>query len=395
MTADPAGGPAAGERRPVWALWALSLSMFVVGTASLIVLGVGHRITSDFAVSDGAAGWLMTLFALVFAVTAPLAQWGLQRRWTRRRILQTGLLLLAAGLFWAAWAESFVSLLASRGLAAVGGALVGPTSAALAVSLVSEARRGRALATVFAGFTLASVAGVPLGTWLGLTVGWRGAMAVVGGLALFALAGVVIAVGRAGARAAVGPGAIAAGATPWRALAAVLTTTAGVLAAQFAVYAVMAAYLVQGFGLAAALLPLAMLAFGVAGVAGNAAAGWLADRLGPARVTGASLAGLALMFGLLIVAPGPVWAAAVLAGCAFMGTLFTAPQQARLTFLVPAHRHALVLAFNVSASYAGIAIGSVTASAVYDGFGAGALPLGALGLLALAAAADLLARRVR
>ena len=353
-----------------WLLWALSLSMFAVGTTSLVVLGIGQEITTKFEVSAGAAGWLMTLFAGVFAVAAPLAQWYLHGRWTYPRIVQTGLLLLAAGLFWASLANSFVSLLLSRGLAAFGGALIAPTSAALAINLVPDNRRGRALATVFAGFTLASVVGVPLGTWLGLSFGWRGAMAMIGCLALVALAAVTASIRPISKR--VSGSQLAKGLIDHSArskVIAILATTIGVLGAQFTIYAVMAAFLMQGFGLAPDTLPFALLAFGIAGVAGNAAAGIGADRLGAHLVVWISLLGLGCMFLMLFADLRPSWAAAILAGCALCGTLFAAPQQARLSRLVSPDRHGLLLAFNVSASYVGIALGSTTASMLYDDYG--------------------------
>jgi len=132
-----------GDQGWPWLLWALSLSMFAVGTTSLVVLGLGQEITTRFQISAGAAGWLMILFASVFAIAAPLAQWHLHGRWTYPTIVQAGLLLLAGGLFWASLANSFVSLLLSRGLAAFGGALIAPTSAALVISLVPDDRGSR------------------------------------------------------------------------------------------------------------------------------------------------------------------------------------------------------------------------------------------------------------
>jgi len=376
-----------------WLLWALSLSMFAVGTTSLVVLGIGQEITTKFEISAGAAGWLMTLFASVFAITAPLAQWYLHGRWTYLRLVQTGLLLLAAGLFWASLANSFASLLLSRGLAAFGGALIAPTSAALAISLGPDERRVRALATVFAGFTLASVVGVPLGTWLGLSFGWRGAMVMLGCLALVALAAVAASIGPisksvTGSQLAKRP----IDHSTRSSAIAILATTIGVLGAQFSIYAVMSAFLIQGFSLAPDALPFALLAFGIAGVAGNAAAGIGTDRLGTHVVIWISLFGLGCMFLMLCADLSPTWAAAVLAGCAFCGTLFTAPQQARLTRLVSADRHGMLLALNVSASYVGIALGSTTASMLYDDTGPHVLPIAALALIGLSSIANLSAR---
>ncbi|MEO1019757.1 MAG: MFS transporter [Pseudomonadota bacterium] len=175
----------------------------------------------------------------------------------------------------------------------------------------------------------------------------------------------------------------------WLRSIAVLGVTVGILGAQFTIYAVMAAYLVQGYGLAIDSLPLALLAFGVAGVLGNAIAGVSADRLGPQIIVWLSIVGLGLMFLMMLLDLEPLFAAAALAGCGFSGTLFTAPQQARLTTLAPSPTHGILLALNTSASYVGIALGSTMASLLYEELGATALPLGGLFLLGLSCALNL------
>jgi DHA1 family inner membrane transport protein len=158
------------------------------------------------------------------------------------------------------------------------------------------------------------------------------------------------------------------------------------LAAQFAVYALMAGLLVDRYGLPSAQLPLAILLFGLGGVLGNAAAGMLADRFGAPRTIVASFVCLAAMFTLLSLPLSPMVAAIVVAGCAASGTLFTAPQQVRLTALVPRQEHAAVLALNASAGSIGLSVGSTTASLAYAAYGLSALPASALLLLLLAIA---------
>jgi MFS transporter, DHA1 family, inner membrane transport protein len=368
-------------------LWILALAMFVIGTASLSVLGVGADMTRALQVSPGAAGWLMTLFALAFAAAAPAVQLLLADRMSARLLILAGLTLLALAQFWAGAATTFAGLLGARAAAALGGALVAPTAAALAIALVPETRRGAALATVFAGFTLATVLGVPLMTWLAHAFGWRGAMVALGLLAAAVLAAAAGAVPKTGGSRPVGvndrhaPARLAAP-------AAALVTTLAFLGAQFAVYALMAEMLVKGFGLANEALPLALLAFGIGGVAGNAAAGLLTDRLGSATVVWISMAGLAVLLLFLTVGLHPLGATAVVSGCAFAGTLFTAPQQVRLAGLVAPERHGLALALNSSASYLGIGLGSAAASLLYESFGLTMLPTAGLVLLVLAGLAN-------
>jgi DHA1 family inner membrane transport protein len=357
--------------------------MWSVGTTSLVVLGLGQSMTAGLGVSTGAAGTLVTAFALTYAVAAPLLQFAFGGRVQQRILIVGGLCILGAGSLWGAFADDFHQLVFSRVFAALGGALVGPTSAAVAVAIVPEQQRGRALATVFAGFTLATVVGVPAATWLDLTLGWRGALACVGASALLSAIAVALTVHGGGDREPMHLRAFIRllGRLP---VVAGLGTSTMCLAAQFAVYALMAGLLVDRYGLPSAQLPLAVFLFGLGGVLGNAAAGMLSDRFGAPRTIVASFVGLAAMFGLLSLPLSPMMAAMVVAGCAACGTLFTAPQQVRLTTLVPRQEHAAVLALNASAGSIGLSIGSTAASLAYAAHGLGALPVAALLLLLLA-----------
>lgn len=365
--------------------WILALGMFVIGTTSLSILGLGPALTRDLAVDPADAGWLVTAFAATFALAAPLAQFTLGRRFTPRRLILAGSSILAASLIWSALATSFDTLLFTRVASALGGALIAPTSAALAISLVPVDRRGAVLATVFAGFTLATVAGVPIATWLTLLLGWRGALAGVGFAALLFVALAAIYMPRDTGRVSAAKTQASEGLNII-APALLLLGTVGMLSAQFVIYALMGELLGQQFGVSESGLPIAILLFGILGVAGNAVAGALSDQVGPSRLVWVSFAGLAAFLSLLIFDLGPYCGAIILAGCAFMGTLFATPQQSRLVGLVFEEQHGFILALNSSASYLGIAFGSGMASALAINFGFWALPVGALGLLAATAA---------
>ncbi|WP_299800750.1 MFS transporter [uncultured Ruegeria sp.] len=365
--------------------WILALGMFVIGTTSLSILGLGPALTRDLATDPADAGWLVTAFAATFALAAPLAQFTLGRRLAPRTLILAGASILAASLIWSALATSFHTLLFARIASAFGGALIAPTSAALAISLVPVDRRGAVLATVFAGFTLATVGGVPIATWLTLWLGWRGAIAAISLAALLfvALAATYMPRDTDAARA---PRKQPAKSLRLLAPVLLLMGTVGMLSTQFVIYALMGELLGQQFGVSAGGLPIAILLFGVLGVAGNAVAGALSDRVGPGPLVWASFAGLAAFLSLMLLDLGPYLGTVVLAGCAFMGTLFATPQQSRLVRLVAEEHHGFVLALNSSANYLGIAVGSALASALGIITGLWALPAGALGLLALTAA---------
>lgn len=369
--------------------WIFALGMFVIGTTSLSILGVGPAMTRDLNVSPGLAGWLVTSFAATFAISAPTAQFIFGRRHSPRTLIIVGTGILTVALIWSSLAAGFASLLMSRVVAAIGAALIAPTCAALAIAIAPEGSRGAFLAIVFTGFTLSTVVGVPLVTWLTLFLGWRGAMAAIAATGLLVL---ILAAANLPAQVEAtesGPVDPDSGFDRWRTALGLLTTL-GVLAAQFTIYSLMGEALGDVFGVSKDRLPVAILIFGIFGVVGNAVAGALMDRVEATALIWLSMVALAIMLVLLNIVTGPVAGTLAFAGCAFAGTLFTTPQQSRLAELVQRDRQAMVLALNSSASYLGIALGSSVASLSFATHGLEFLPIAALGVLVFAGIANAL-----
>ncbi|MFD7863417.1 MFS transporter [Streptomyces sp. NPDC059783] len=365
------------------ALWALALGYFSFGTSSLAVVGLSAPISRDLQVTQAQVGLLVTVFALTFAVAAPLAP-VLLSRLGRRSVLLSGLAVMAAGGLAAALAPGYGVLCAARVLTALGGAAFGPAASVAGSLLVPAERRARALATVFAGMTAATVLGVPLSTGLGQSAGWRWTTVGVAALSLLALVLVAVLVpgterGTPATVSAFSPVLRTAGVLP------AIATTLAFMAAQFTVYGVAGAYLSDRFHATTGQVAALLLVFGVAGVAGNAAAGRVFERCGGPLTITIALTGFGAAFAALLLVPGR-FAAAVAAFTvwAAFSQLFQAPQQARLVALVPEQR-ALGLALNASSLYLGMSLGSLLGSTLLPALGALWLP--AAGLLPLAAAA--------
>ncbi|MFE0461772.1 MFS transporter [Kitasatospora sp. NPDC058965] len=379
------------HRAALPALLPLSLGYFVLGTSSLAVVGLGGPIGRALHTAPSGVGLLVSAFALTFAVAAPVAP-AVLGRLDRRRVLLLGLALLAAGDLAGALAPDEPVLLASRVVGGLGGAVFGPASSAAGSLLVRAEHRPRALATVFAGMTVAAVLGVPLGSYLGGAVGWRGTLAGLAAVTVLALLLVAVLV----------PPLPAGPAPTVRAYRAVLArpgvlpvvlTTLAVMAAQFTVYGVAGAYLAARFGLTGGQVPAVLFAFGAVGVVGNAAGARLSARLGGDRTVALTLLGMAAAFAALLVSPaGLLPAVLLLALWAFFSQLYQAPQQARLIALDPEQR-GLLLALNASMLYVGISAGSLLAATLLPRLGA--VPLAAVALAALLPAAVAHLRSVR
>ena len=357
------------------ALLALALGYFTFGTSSLALVGLSPSIGADLGVPPARVGLLVSVFALTFAIGAPLLP-VLLGRLNRKHTLLVGLAVMSAGGVLSAMATSYPALTAARVLTALGAAAYAPQASAAGSLIVPEHRRPRALATVFGGMTAAAVLGVPLATFLGNLQGWRWALTVIAGLTVLALALVAVALPPveageqpkfSGYRTVLGTH----GAVP------TVLTTLLFMASQFTVYGVAAAYITDRFDATTSQTALVLLAFGVLGVIGNAVASRTFRTLGGARTITLTLTGLGVAFLALTVAPAWLGAAVVLFSFwAFFSQLYQAPQQTRLVELLPDHR-AILLALNASTMYVGVSLGSF--------LGGTLLPtVGAQGLIAVA-----------
>jgi predicted MFS family arabinose efflux permease len=368
-------------------LLSLLIGTFAVGAGAVSIAGMLGPVAADLGVSAARAGQTIVAYALAFALAAPAAAL-LLARVCRRRVLLGGLALFTLGMVGSAWAPDFGSLMVARVVAGIGAAIFTPNATVVAASLVPPAERGRAIATVFAGFTLASVFGVPAGTWLGLHAGWRVGMAMTVVLALVALVMVALFVrGRIDAP--------AASLAQWRAVAhdrralALLGVTGIAMAGTYAVFAYigpfLAAYPVPGALGTAGLL----LVFGLSGALGNLLSGRYIDRLGADRmvllqllVALAGLALLALHWGgtAALIVGSALWSAGAFAA--------NSAQQARLVAHAPALAGALLPA-NASVLYVGQALGGLAGGALLAWPGTPMWALAALGVALLAAAVAL------
>ena len=336
-------------------LWPLLFGNFVIGTGVMIVPGTLNDISTSLAVSVSVGGQLITASAVVMCVGAPLFA-SLVAGWDRRRLLALSMLWYAVFLGLCALMPSFGSLLVVRVLASVTPAIFTPQAAACVGLLVAPAQRGRAITFIFMGWSVASVLGMPLGAWIGGTLGWRSAFAVVALLAVLSAAWVWRAMPNG-----IKPPALSRAA--WRetlhskALMLCVAVTLLFSAGQFVLFSYFAPYYKAQLQITPFQLSLLFAWFGLFGFIGNLVMSRNIDRLGaPAAVmwgTGSMALslllwplGTSLMLAALVTIP---WGL----GCFSSNSA----QQARLAGMAPALASASI-ALNTSALYAGQALGA-------------------------------------
>ena len=372
-------------------LWSLSLAYFSMGTSSISVVGLVNNMAADLGVSKPDVAVLITVFALTFALAAPLLQVAAGKL-PRRTLLLGGLTVMATGCLLSAIAPSYAGVVAARVLMALGAAAVGPVASGLGAGLVPPERQGHALAVVFGGMTLASVLGLPLTAWLGTMLGWRWMFGGLAGISLLTALTIALLVSD---RRAAPSTSLASFGQVFRQPAATWSVVMSVchMAAQFSLFALVAPFLQERCGVSAGQLSIALLVGGVSGVAGNLLAGRFGDRLGAPRSVQISVIGMACAAASMLLLPGLPWLGiAAYAFWSMAGMSFYAPQQKRLIGLAPDLRN-LLLAINASALYVGMSMGAAAGSQAWLHLGPWALPAVALAFIGCSMASFLMSRR--
>jgi DHA1 family arabinose polymer transporter-like MFS transporter len=161
----------------------LALGGFGIGMTEFVMMGILPDIANGLHVTIPQAGYLISAYALGVVVGAPTLV-GLFAKRPPRSVLIWFMLMFAAVNALSAFAPNFHLLMLCRFLAGLPhGAFFG-VGAVVASRLADEGKSAAAVATMFAGLTLANVLGVPFGTWLGHNVSWRVVFLIVGCIGL-------------------------------------------------------------------------------------------------------------------------------------------------------------------------------------------------------------------
>lgn len=172
------------------ALLALAISAFGIGTTEFVPVGLLSSLANDLNISITLAGLLISGYAMGVAFGAPILT-ALTNKMNRKTLLMLLMIVFIAGNSVAALSTSFSLLLVARFITAFSHGVFFSIGATIAADLVPEHKRASAIAFMFTGLTVATVTGVPLGTFIGQTFGWRAtfwAVALLGVAAIIASA---------------------------------------------------------------------------------------------------------------------------------------------------------------------------------------------------------------
>ena len=346
------------SEEPWFRLLPLLVGTIAVGTDAWVVAGFLPTLAHDLRVSTSAAGLSVTVFALAYAVGAPLLAAAISAR-RPRGVIAAALFLLGLANVLCALSTGLGMFLVGRAFAALAASVVTPAAGVLATRVSSRHRRGRALALVISGLAIATAVGVPVSSLVASVLSWRIALLAVAGLAWVAAVLIRLTSPDPGPEARKSVRDRLAPLAEPRIAAIIMLTVVG-LAAAYVPY-VFAVQLLPhgGHGSLFALLS----AYGLGAVVGSLGSGALTDRIGPRLTLVIAYVLMAVSLTVLALRPSLALVIIMSAGWGAASWMQTPAQQHRLLELGQ-HHASVTIGTNASALYAGIALGTGTGSAL-------------------------------
>ncbi|MEV5297402.1 MFS transporter [Amycolatopsis methanolica] len=346
---------------------AITASLFVFLTTELMPVGLLTPLSTSLGVTVGVAGLMVTLQGVSAGLGVPfIVAW---TRWVDRRVLLSALLaVLALGNLVTSVSPSYPLILATRLVMGFASGVFWAIGVSMAMRIVPERHASRAAAVVMSGISIATVAGIPLGTVAESLTDWRTTFLIWAGLSVLVFLAVAIVV----------PSLPSANAVPVREVFAlpvrnlplrrVLCTVVLFVLGHFGAYTFVRPYLEENASAPPVFITVVLMVFGAAGAVGNFVAGYTVNR----SLRGSFLVGCAglvvSMLLLLTIGSGP---AGVVVAMVLWGLSFGAVQlcQVNMTLAAAPETFEAAMSLNTMAYNTSIALGALFGGLFADHLG--------------------------
>jgi len=342
------------------ALFALTVAAYAIGTTEFVIVGLLPTVAQDLHITLPLAGLIVSVYALGVTFGAPILT-ALTGRIERKPLLLGLMALFIVGNTLAALSPGYVPLLVARVLSAFAHGVFFSVGSTIAADLVPENRRASAIAMMFMGLTVAIVTGVPLGTFIGQTFGWRATFAAVAGLGIIAFAAIAALLPSTLSKAEPATLRQQAGVLGSSRLLIVFAMTALGYGGTFVAFTFLASILQDVTGFSASAVSLILVLYGLAIAAGNIVGGRIANRDPVAALTWLFVAQAAVLLLFSFTAVSPWLTIPTLAALGFLSFANVPGLQLYVVQLAKQVRPAAVdvaSAMNIAAFNLGIALGA-------------------------------------
>lgn len=351
--------------------WVMALGTFAIGTEGFMIVPLLPNMADDLSLSIATLGTLVTVFTLTLAFSSPILT-TLFGAVDRRRLLIASMGFFAIANLVAWQSSGYWGIFGARVLLALAAGLYTPNANALIGVLIAPEKRGRALAIVNGGMTIAIALGLPIGSLVGNALGWRVTFLGVGILAAIAVLGLIFGLDRsAGAGVPVPSLSARIAVAKQPAILVGLAVTLFWAVGAYTVWTYIAPYLTQVAHFGPNGISFIVCLWGVGSAVGVFSGGTLSDKFGAKNVMGASLviltaAFLVLSFTAFFLTPSQA-IAPIVVSVAVWGVTVWAFFPAQIAHLIQTggqQSAPVVLSLNASFMYGGFAIGSAIGSFV-------------------------------
>ncbi|MNW51849.1 Purine efflux pump PbuE [compost metagenome] len=352
-------------------MYILAIVSFLVGTSEYIISGILDQIATTMGITVSAAGQLITVFSLAYAIGTPILM-AVTAKWDRRKLLLSSLGLFAVANVLSFILPGFGMFIAARILMALGAGMVVVTALSIAAKIAPAGKQASSIATVTMGFTASLIIGVPLGRMISSAYGWKTVFLGIALTGIIALIVISMTIPRLkGDRPVPLLQQFALLKKPEVALG--LGITFFWLGGYSLAYTYISPYLLNVSGVGEDMLSSVLLAFGIASLIGSKIGGYSADKKGiPFTLLGGMvLHGISLLL-LPFAAHSLIAVFALLILWSFAAWTTGPTQQYNLVTLVPEssgvmlslNQSTMQLAMAAGAGIGGVVVGQVSLSSI-------------------------------
>ena len=378
-----------------WQASALVLVTFMLGCNEFMVVGVLSDIAKSLRVTVATAGYLVTIFAIVYAISTPIITI-LANRFNRYKTLMTLLLLFLIGNTWSGFTTSYGWFLVTRMLTAAVAGAIESLVILFANDIAPRQKRAMLISWIAAGFSIASVIGVPIGVAISTATSWHMAFHLISILSLITTIVMVCLLPRDLPQT---PGTIKDQLvllTDKRIyLGALLILFSA--AALYAYYTYVRPLLTTGLGFNTTALNWLLFILGLVSIAGNRLSGIVAEHRGLKIMPRFYLVDIVLLLLFPLAMTTKLTGFSLLLILTLLISVVNSPIQIHFLDVAEAdYPQAILLASSLNAIFfnIGISVGSATASLVLAHRGLNQLGLGGAAFSALALITTLILNRV-